>query len=85
MSVSGAQISEVRLAAAHEGIAELVVILTYSNGGRSEVALDHLAADTLLAEAGSKDLNALIGLSWESVQRALASSWNRYQQGSEHV
>ncbi|MEM1231827.1 MAG: hypothetical protein AAGI15_14890 [Pseudomonadota bacterium] len=80
-----ATITDVRLAAAHEGIAELVVILTHGNGGRSEVALDHHAANALLAEAGSEDLAALRGMGWQSVQRALAASWNRYQQGSEHV
>ena len=41
--MAGAKISEVRLGAAHDGDAELVVTLRFANGGQSLVSLDEYA------------------------------------------
>ncbi len=71
-------ISEARVAAAHEGVAELVVTLTHENGGRSEVALDELAANALLAACNAEHPEALIGAPWQKVRDALGVSWNRF-------
>ena len=73
-----ATISSVRVAAAHEGVAELVVTLTHGNGGSSEVALDNLATSALLAGCDATDPDELIGVSWEKVRDALGVSWNRF-------
>lgn len=73
-----AVISAVRIAAAHEGVAELVVTLTHGNGGKSEVALDHLAADALLQSCAATTPEQLTGQSWSKVREALAVSWNRF-------
>jgi carbonic anhydrase len=73
-----AVISAVRVAAAHEGVAELVVTLTHGNGGTSEVALDHLAANALLQSCAATMPEQLTGHSWSKVREALAVSWNRF-------
>jgi hypothetical protein len=76
--VSEATITSVRIAAAHEGVAELVVTLTHDNGGRSEVALDTLATSALLNGCDVSDPDELIGVSWLKVRDALSVSWNRF-------
>jgi len=73
-----AVIESARVAAAHEGVAELVVTLMHDNGGTSEVALDHLAADALLRSCSATAPEQLAGHSWSKVREALAVSWNRY-------
>jgi hypothetical protein len=76
--VSIAVISAVRVAAAHDGVAELVVLLEHSNGGRSEVSLDETGAAALFRVCGAADASDLIGQGWEKVQAALGVSWNRF-------
>jgi hypothetical protein len=76
--MSVALISAVRIAAGHDGAAELVVTLRHANGGVSDVTLDELAAAALLQGCGAHSMDDLIGLGWEKVQQALAVSWNRY-------
>ncbi|MEM7000084.1 MAG: hypothetical protein AAF529_04815 [Pseudomonadota bacterium] len=73
-----AVIAAVRVAAAHEGLAELVVTLRHSNGGTSEVALDQVATDSLLKACQATHPEELNGQSWETVRDALSVSWNRY-------
>lgn len=73
-----AVIDTVRVAAAHEGVAELVVTLKHSNGGTSEVALDQLAADALLQACQASSPEQLAGHSWSKVREAMAVSWNRF-------
>jgi hypothetical protein len=72
-----AVISAVRIAAGHDGSAELVVTLRHGNGGRSDVTLDDLGAAALLQACGGATPEDLIGHGWEKVQQALAVSWNR--------
>ena len=74
-----AVIEGARVAAAHEGVAELVVLLKYANGGVSEVALDSMAANALLQACEAEEPAQLIGHSWSKVREALAVSWNRFQ------
>ncbi len=73
-----ARIIDARVAAAHEGVAEMVVTLEYDNGGVSDVALDRSAVDALLRSAEASSLEDLIGTSWEKVRDALSVSFNRY-------
>ena len=65
-------------AAAHEGVVELVVTLEHPNGGRSEIALDQLAAAALLSACDAQSLEELTGHSWSKVRDALSVSWNRF-------
>jgi hypothetical protein len=74
-----AKISRVRLAAAHEGTAELIVSVEYVGGGISEVPLDRYASEALLAHCNASDPDELIGRSWSAVRDALTTSYNRYQ------
>ncbi len=73
------RICSVRVTAAHEGVAELVVDIEYETGGKSEVALDHIASQALMDSTGATTADELIGHSWEHVRDALGVSWNRYQ------
>ncbi|MCP5180458.1 MAG: hypothetical protein H6993_01420 [Pseudomonadales bacterium] len=68
-----------RLAAAHDGVAELVVTLRHGNGACTDVSLDHVASTALLAACGVQHPDDLVGHGWEKVRDALAVSWNRYQ------
>ena len=76
--MSQATISHVQIAAAHDGEAELVVTLSFGNGGQSFVALDEYAASTLLASCAAESADGLIGASWEKVRAALVASSGRY-------
>lgn len=76
--MSGAVISDVRLGAAHDGEAELVVTLQFENGGCSAVALDHAAAAALFESCGAQEPDALIGQGWEHVRNALATASQRF-------
>ncbi|MEM1435824.1 MAG: hypothetical protein AAGG11_17320 [Pseudomonadota bacterium] len=75
--MSDTVIDRVRVAAAHDGVAELVVVLRHGNGGLSEVALDHAGASALLRSAGVGSADELAGASWVLVRDALTESWNR--------
>ena len=72
----GAVISRVRIAAAHEGVAELVISLEFSNGGQSEVPLDYNAGERLLRSCGVDQIDGLVGQSWEHVRDALYGAYN---------
>ena len=71
-------IVDARVAAAHDGVAELVVVLRHGNGGTSQVALDELGAAALFRSCEAATVDELMGASWEKVREALAVSWNRY-------
>lgn len=76
--MTGATITDIRIAAAHDGEAELIVTLTYGNGGRSLVTLDDHAAQTLMTSRGADSPADLIGAGWEHVRDALVASSGRY-------
>lgn len=82
-----ATIEATRIAAAHDGTAELKVTLVYPNGGRTEITLDELAGRSLMTACGATALDDLIGQSWEKVKDALGVSFNRFQstQGPAHL
>jgi hypothetical protein len=77
--MSTAVIAATRMAASHDGIAELVVTLRHGNGATSEVSLDQIAASALLRSCGVDHPDQLHGAAWEQVRDALAVSWNRFQ------
>ena len=76
--MSGAVITRVRLGAAHDGVAEMVLTLTYENGGETAVALDEYAAEHLMSACAAKDADELLGQGWERVRDALEASSNRF-------
>ena len=76
--MSRAVIAGVRIAAAHNGAAELVVILRHGNGATSEISLDEMAAAALLRACNAATTDELPGAGWEKVREALGVSWNRY-------
>ena len=74
-----ATIKQARLAAAHDGVAELIVCLEYANGGTSEISLDQTAGAALMKLCAANSLAELSGQSWELVKEALQVSYNRFQ------
>ena len=75
-----AVIERAKVAAAHEGDAELVVSIRYSNDGCTDVALDALATAHLMDSCEATTLEQLAGHSWRKVQQALSASYNRFNQ-----
>ncbi len=78
-----AVIKDAKVAAAHEGIAELIVSIEHDNGGVSEVALDQAAASALMRACRATTLEDVKGHPWERVRDALQVSYNRYRQKAE--
>lgn len=76
--MSEAVIRNVRLGAAHDGDAELVVTLAFENGGLTDVTLDHFAASHLMDACAVSRPEALVGQGWRHVRDALTASSNRY-------
>ena len=76
--MGAAIIRDVRVAAAHEGIAELVVSIEYENGGITEVALDQMATSALMDSCNASSIDDIKGQSWDKVRDALQVSYNRY-------
>ena len=77
--MGAATIIDVRVAAAHEGIAELIVSIEYENGGTTEVALDQLATSALMDSCNAISIEDIKGQPWDKVRDALQVSYNRYQ------
>lgn len=73
-----AKIAKVRVAAAHEGAAELVVTVAYEGGGSSDIPLDRHASEALLQGCSASNLDELVGQSWQKVRDALSVGYNRY-------
>ena len=82
--MESAIIRDVRVAAAHEGIAELVVSIEYENGGTAEVALDQMATSALMDSCNASSIEDVKGQSWDKVRDALQVSYNRYQSRSKN-
>ena len=76
--MSGAVICRVRLGAAHDGAAEMILTLRFDSGGETLVPLDQAAAGALMTACGVTDANALLGQGWERVRDALETSSNRF-------
>ena len=74
-----ASISSAKVVAAHDGVAELLITLTYDNGGTTEVTLDSMASDALMRSCNAVELDELNGHNWEKVRDALAISYNRHR------
>ena len=77
--MSSATIKDARIAAAHEGIAELIVLIAYENGGTSEIALDEMATRALMQSCEAETIDEIKGKPWEHVRDALQVSYNRYR------
>ena len=76
-----ATISGARVIAAHDGVAELLVTITYDNGGATEVTLDSNATSALMRSCDANEIEGVMGHSWEKVRDALTTSYNRHAQG----
>lgn len=74
-----AKISNLRIAAAHEGAAEVIVTVDYDGGGSTQVPLDGHAVDAMLKSCGVDSTDELIGQSWQHVRDALSVSYNRFK------
>ena len=77
--MAGAVIKGARVAATHHGDAQLIVNISYENGGTSEVALDQVASAALMKACQVTNPDDLEGHSWEKIREALQVSYNRFQ------
>jgi len=59
-------------------VAELLVTITYENGGTTDVTLDSKATDVLMQSCNASEIDQVTGHSWEKVRDALTKSYNRY-------
>jgi len=73
------RIESARIAAAHDGSAELVLALRHPNGGLGEVTLDADAAGRLFDACNVSRAEELTGFGWRAVRDALTGAWNRFQ------
>lgn len=74
-----ARISAATVVGGHDGRAEILVELTYPNGGSTTISLDEEACTASLDEAGVASVDDLVGQPWTVVLPALA------HQGAPHV
>jgi len=72
-------IQTARIAAAHDGDAELIIEIVYEGGAVSEFSLDSHASSALMQSCEAFDIEDLAGHGWEKVRDALQSSYNRFQ------
>jgi len=71
-------INRVEIAAAHEGVAELILDLLFDNGGISKVSLDAHTSRLLMDACAADGPDDLVGQNWEKVRDALSQSFNRH-------
>ena len=76
--MSEASIQKVRIAAAHDGAAELVVSIVHDNGAVSDITLDGHAGAFLMESCAAHDPEDLVGQPWTVVKKALSAAYNRY-------
>ncbi|MGF1598473.1 MAG: hypothetical protein ACFCVK_16340 [Acidimicrobiales bacterium] len=57
----------------HDGRAEILVEITYPNGGVTTVALDEEACAASLDRSGVTSIDHLVGLPWRAVLPALST------------
>ena len=76
--MSGAVISRVQLAAAHDGEAEMVVTLRYEDGGEALGPLDEHAVRVLLESYGANDPDELGGKGRGPVRGDMGGSSNLF-------
>lgn len=73
-----ATITNVRIVAAHDGAAELMVTLGYANGTTNDVPLDQYASAELMRHCDASDFEELLGRTWDDVRIALKRAYNRF-------
>jgi hypothetical protein len=83
--MSAAVICGVRIGAAHDGVAEMVVTLRHANGACSEVTLDEAASAALFSGCNASRAEELEGHGWERVREALCVSANRFAPEQESI
>ncbi|MDY7104799.1 MAG: hypothetical protein S0880_26740 [Actinomycetota bacterium] len=74
-----ARISRATIVGGHDGRAEILVELTYPNGGTTTISLEEEACTASLDAAGVASLDDLVGRPWTTVLPALA------HQGAPHA
>lgn len=67
-----ATITRAHLIAGHDGRAEILVEITYENGGTATISLEEEACTASLDAAGVRCIDDLIGAPWSIVLPALS-------------
>jgi len=66
-----ATITRAEVVGGHDGRAEVVVEITYENGGTTTISLDEEACTTSLDRAGIASIEQLVGQDWNVVLPAM--------------
>jgi hypothetical protein len=74
-----ATITAARVIGGHDGRAEILLEITYPNGGTTTLSLDEEACVSSLDHAGMSSIDQLVGRPWDAVLPALT------QQGAHHA
>ncbi len=67
-------ISRAEVVGGHDGRAEILVELTYDNGGTTTISLDEDACTASLDAAGVRSIEDLVGQDWTVVLPALTAA-----------
>lgn len=71
---SGAVISSAQVVGGHDGRAEILVEITYPNGGVTTISLDEEACTASLDRSGLASIDQLVGRPWSAVLPALTAT-----------
>ena len=72
-----ATVQDAKIAASHDGIAEVLLTIKHANGGLTQVALDYFAISTLMESCQVESIEGIIGTNWDKVRDAIQASHNR--------
>ena len=72
-----AKVQDLKIAASHEGTAEVLLTIKHDNGGVTQVPLDYFAITSLMESCQVESIEGIIGTEWDKVRDAIDSSHNR--------
>ena len=72
-----ATVHDAKIAASHDGSAEVLLTIKHENGGLTQVPLDNFAISMLMESCQAESIEGIIGTNWDKVRDAIQASHNR--------
>ena len=72
-----ATVHDAKIAASHDGSAEVLLTIKHENGGLTQVHLDYVEISMLMDCCQAESLEGIIGTNWDKVRDAIQASHNR--------
>ena len=72
-----ATVHDAKIAASHDGSAEVLLTIKHENGGLTQVPLDYFAISMLMETCEAESIEGIIGTNWDKVRDAIQASHNR--------